>query len=156
MYKKTIGMRLIAFLIDFLIAYVGVGLILHATVGLGTVTRTDDGVTKSVFFSLNFYEIMIVVVIYYLIFAIIFNGKTIGKFITRVEIRRMDLEKVEKRDIILREFMKSLLILISLVSFILVLARGDRKSLHDLMADTIVVRKTRKSDFIEPKTIPND
>lgn len=151
MYKKSIGLRLIAYIIDFLLLYI-LGGILHVIFGLGTLRSTSTSFN----FSLNWFELFIVAFIYFMLFAILTNGKTIGKLITKVEIRNNNLELVERKTIILREFIKSLFILFSIISFIVVLVREDRKSLHDLVVDTIVIRKVKRNEFIEDRQTSNN
>lgn len=151
MYKKSIGYRLLAYIIDYLMIFI-LGGILYALVGFGTFTSSAGSFN----FSLNWYEIIITSLIYFISFAIFNQGKTIGKLVTGVEIRDSNLHSVENKTLIIRELIKSVLAVISLISFIVVLVRSDRKSLHDLVVDTVVIRKVNQSEFIDEVEVSID
>ena len=146
MYKKTIGMRLLAYLIDGIFIFL-LGLLLHYLIDFGTVTQ-ENGVFN---FNMNWWETTVVAGIYFMLFAFLNKGKTIGKLATKVEIRNTNLDQTPLKQIVIREALKSVLIVISIISFFFVVFRSDRKSIHDLVVDTIVIRPAKNEVFIEAK-----
>ena len=142
MYKKSIGLRSLAFLIDFIMIYVVAG-IMYLIFGFGTLEINETGFV----YNLSLIEITLVSLIYFLLFALVMKGKTIGKLITRIEIKGIDLQEVSLKKIILREFIKSILIIISFISYIMLLS-NRKKSIHDLIVDTMVVRKVKNNEII--------
>ncbi|ERJ11878.1 RDD family protein [Haloplasma contractile] len=144
MLKKSIGMRFIAYIIDFIMIYI-VAFIFHLMFGFFTLTRS----ATSVYFSMNFIELTIMSILYFVFFALVTQGKTIGKLITRVQVRKSNLEEVTRKQIVIRELLKSALMIINLISFIVLLIRKDKKSIHDLIVDTIVVRPIKKGELIQ-------
>lgn len=151
MFKKSIGGRLLAYIIDSLIIFIFVGGILNLLFGIGEYYIGSLGFN----FNLQWHELALASLIYYLPIAIWNEGKTIGKMLINVEVRNSSLGIVDKKSIIVRELIKSLLQIISLISFIFVLVRKDRKSIHDLFVDTIVIRKINKSDYIDKNVESN-
>lgn len=162
MYKKSIGLRLVAFIIDILMIYV-LAIIMYFIFGFGELITNATGFQ----YNLNLFELTLASFIYFLLFALIAKGKTIGKLITRVEIRGNNFQEMPLNKIILREVIKSVLIIINFISFIVLLVNNDRKSIHDLIVDSIVVRKINRNDYIynnqmepskaeQPNSLDND
>lgn len=143
MYKKSIGLRIVSFIIDVLMIYL-LALIMYFIFGFGELLSNATGFQ----YNLNVFELTFASFIYFLLFALIAKGKTIGKLITRVEIKGNNFQEVPLNKIIFREVIKSLLIIINFISFIVLLVTKERKSIHDLIVDTIVVRKLNRNDYI--------
>ena len=87
-------------------------------------------------------------VIFTLIPAIIGSGKTIGKLIFGIGVVNSEtIEEISPSRLIFREFVvrtlfETLLIIPSIISIFMVLIRHDGRSIHDVFAKTIVIKKT--------------
>lgn len=87
-------------------------------------------------------------VIFTLIPAIIGSGKTIGKLIFGIGVVNSEtIEEISPSRLIFREFVvrtlfETLLIIPSIISIFMVLIRRDGRSIHDVFAKTIVIKKT--------------
>jgi uncharacterized RDD family membrane protein YckC len=88
-------------------------------------------------------EVMVIQFIYYVGFAVINNGKTFGKMIFGIKIYGGSKPYVSKGSIIIREFVKVMMSGIDVISFIVCASRKDHKSLHDLLTDTIVLKRVK-------------
>ena len=87
-------------------------------------------------------------VIFTLIPAIIGSGKPIGKLIFGIGVVNSEtIEEISPSRLIFREFVvrtlfETLLIIPSIISIFMVLIRRDGRSIHDVFAKTIVIKKT--------------
>ncbi|MDD4166540.1 MAG: RDD family protein [Endomicrobiaceae bacterium] len=81
-----------------------------------------------------------------LIPAIIGNGQTIGKLVAGIGVVNLNtLEEVSPTRLMLREFIfrgliETLFILPGIVSFFIAFFRNDSRSLHDIIAKTVVIK----------------
>ncbi|MDF2700855.1 MAG: hypothetical protein K0Q49_2418 [Haloplasmataceae bacterium] len=146
MFKKSLGLRLLAYIIDYILIFVIAG-ILYYLFDFGTL-KTEG---FSFEYSMNFIELAIVSLIYYMPFAFFASGNTTGKMCTGITIRKPDLSLVDKKTILFRELIKAVLNWVGIISFIFVLFRSDRKSIHDLLVDTIVVRRVNTNELMKEK-----
>jgi|GEM_PF-1223166 len=134
-YEHRVGARLIAFIIDMII----MGLLLSLAsllFGLGHYEQTVFGTTTIVY---TYWEYSLIYALYYVFFAVAYNGKTLGKMALKLSVRQGNLETVPRQTLIIREVVKVLLMPISFIEFLFVLFRQDHKSIHDILTDTITL-----------------
>ncbi|EHQ90580.1 RDD family protein [Desulfosporosinus youngiae] len=88
-------------------------------------------------FALAFY------LLYSLVATLLFRGQTVGKKLLRLKVRRSDTGPVSSGSIFLRELLMKTVInsipLVPLISLVTILYSEEHKTLHDMLADTIVV-----------------
>lgn len=88
-------------------------------------------------FALAFY------LFYALLATLLFRGQTIGKKLLGLKVRRSDTGPVISGAILLRELLMKIVInsipLVPLISLVTILSSREHKTLHDMLADTIVV-----------------
>ncbi len=133
-YEHKLGLRFFAFMIDF-IGMMILGIIM-SFFGFGTVDTTGG-----YFVNFNYIEMMIVSVIYFGAFAFFNEGKTLGKIALKLEVKSGNTENIDRKALLLREGIKVLLLPISLISLIFSAVRDDHKTIHDMIADSIVLRR---------------
>jgi uncharacterized RDD family membrane protein YckC len=124
------GKRFVAYLIDGILIGV-VGSILG---GLGIGGTADP---SNLFDVTNYIGSYLSALIYYLAFAYFNNGVTVGKMVFKLSIKS-DGGSLDKSKLMIREALKVLLMPIVLISFIVCLVNDDRKSIHDLLVNTVV------------------
>lgn len=112
----------------------------------GSLEIFKDVITKFwVKFLLKF--IFAKVTYYLLVPAIIGSGKTVGKFLCGLSmVSYSNLEEIKPLNLIYREVVcrlviEDLLVIPGIVSCIIALVRKDSRSLHDLMAKTVVITR---------------
>lgn len=144
MYKKPIGLRLLAFIIDMIVIML-IGILLNRLFGFGTMMTSG----LSFNFNLNFWEATVLAIVYFGLIEFLLYGKSIGKHALHIEVTDGNLEKIENRMIYLyRGALKGLLIVPSIISFLFVVIREDRRSIHDLAFNTLVVKEMNENDVI--------
>lgn len=124
--------RLLAFAIDYLIAY---------TVYFIT-SATLFGVNPFIVFILAFANSMIVITIEVLY---LFDGQTLGKRIFALKVQGVDKYQLKNSQIIAREFSKYFLlfnsfIIISLINLFWVMVTPQKQALHDYICKSILVQ----------------
>jgi len=144
MYKKAVGARFLAYIIDMLVMFFGLGSLLHYVFGLGT-AQVEAG-----YYGLNFnlFEYFLMGIIYFTFFGLISKGASLGSLIVGTRAREMDLKELTYQKALLRSIIKGVLNPISIISFIVVLFNQDKKSLHDMAMNTIVVRKVSENEYM--------
>ncbi|MCF7931132.1 MAG: RDD family protein [Acholeplasmataceae bacterium] len=148
MYKKPIGLRLVAFMIDVFVMML-FGVLLNRLFGFGTMTFSGFGFN----FNLNFWEGTILSIFYFGLIEFALYGKSIGKYFLHIEVTNDDLKRIDNRMIYLyRGVLKGLLIVPSFISFIFVLVRDDRKSIHDLVFKTLVIKEMNENEILTRKS----
>lgn len=144
MYKKSIGLRVVAFLID-IITIMLLGITLNVLFGFGTMTTSGFGFD----FNLNFFEATGLAIVYFGLIEYILYGQSVGKLVVRIQVTNENLEKLEDRKIYLfRGALKGLLVIISIISFLFVIIREDRKSIHDLAFKTLVIKEFNEKEIM--------
>jgi uncharacterized RDD family membrane protein YckC len=122
------GIRFLNFLIDFIVIMT-LALIISFIIGL-FVQPTDQGLIQIIGYIL----ILGTFIGYYAIMEIKFQ-KTLGKFVTKTKVVKMDGEKPENGDIITRTFCR--LIPFDRISFIF-----TKNGFHDFLSKTKVIKDT--------------
>jgi uncharacterized RDD family membrane protein YckC len=152
MYKKPVALRGVALFIDFIIIML-IGLALNTLFGFGTLTVNNNIIN----FSMEWWEATIIATVYFGVIEFLLSGKTIGKLIVGLEVRFEDMEKISKKSTyFLRGLLKGLLIITTIISWVMMLVREDKKAIHDLAFKTIVIKKVKKSDLILEKEEQQD
>lgn len=130
---NCIGRRIVAFVVDWFV----IGLIVSALLFLNVLeSKTSiEGVTNV----LGYY---VVFLLYFAIFALFNHGKTIGKMVLQLELLTSELNYVSIPKLLLRVVAKVFFLPISIVSLVLCFVNEEQKSLHDILAGTIVVVKS--------------
>ncbi|MBD7966754.1 RDD family protein [Paenibacillus gallinarum] len=117
--------RLGAYLLDSIV----IGVLMNTFIGLTGNTATG------------------LLMLYFLLLPVFWNGFTVGKYLCGIQIRRvLDKSPPTVRNMILRFFVGSLLYAVTLgivqiVSGYFVITREDKRSIHDLIAGTEVIRR---------------
>jgi len=122
------GIRFLNFLIDFIVIII-LALIISFIIGL-FVQPTDQGLIQIIGYIL----ILGTFIGYYAIMEIKFQ-KTLGKFVTKTKVVKMDGEKPENGDIITRTFCR--LIPFDRISFLF-----TKNGFHDFLSKTKVIKDT--------------
>lgn len=144
MYIKTVGYRWIAFMIDILIGGV-IGVILNFLFGFGTLDTSPGNLS----FSMNLIEATSLYTVYFTCIEYLMYGQTPGKKALNIEVKTIDMKSFEKREYYLyRGFIKGILIIASVISFLIVVFNKDKQSFHDLIMKTIVVRKVEANQVV--------
>lgn len=87
------------------------------------------------------------IVLYFLLLPVFWNGCTVGKYLCGIKIRKItDEAPPTVRNMLLRFFVGYLVYVVTLgilliVSGYFVITRDDKRSIHDLIAGTEVVRR---------------
>jgi uncharacterized RDD family membrane protein YckC len=137
MYIKTVGYRVLAFMIDVFIGG-AIGVILNLLFGFGTLDTSPGNLS----YSMNLIESTILYTGYFTILEYLMYGQTPGKKLIHIEVKTMGMKGFDKREYYLyRGFIKGILVLGSVISFLIVVLNKDKQSFHDLIMKTIVVRK---------------
>lgn len=138
-YEYSLGSRVLAFLIDmFILGIISTFLI---SLGLGTVVEYLPELQIK---TLNYWQEMLLYIIYFVGFAVFNNGITIGKMLLKLKVTGPGHEKLEQNRLIFREIIKCFLMPISFISFIIVLLKEDKKSIHDMIMNTYVVKPVKE------------
>lgn len=151
-YDHSLGSRFVAFMIDMLIIG-SVGSFL-ANLGIGEAILFMG----KTFHSLTFWQDTLLYIVYFVGFAIFNNGVTFGKMVMRLKVMTDRYEEIPQNRLIVREFLKIVTFPISFISFIIAALRPERKSIHDMVMNTVVVKEIHqvsdpynlKRDYQEP------
>ena len=141
--EHNIGFRIIAYIIDFVLVMV-IGLILGILFEFG-VLQTGDG---GFFFHMSLWETTLVASAYFIGFALINKGKTVGKILTNIEIYDGNVKELSTSNLVVREAIKVLLLFPSIISFLFVVIRKDNRSIHDILVHSQVLRKVVDKEYI--------
>ncbi len=150
MYRKPIALRGFALFIDsLLIGFIGI--VLNKLFGFGTLTNENLGFN----FNMNWWEATILAVFYFSIIEYFWKGKTPGKAVFGLEVRYDNLKPITNNNLYLyRGALKGLLLIGTILSWIIMLVSVEKKTLHDLVLKTVVVKKMNQSEvFEEPKQL---
>ncbi len=159
----TFGRRLGAYLIDTLFIFlVWYFLTIKDMASFNTIMETLDPQAENAFslFVENLFQlyvkfvfkwIFVSTIIFVFPPAIVGDGKTIGKLLFGISV--VDLKtgneiipiKLILREFIIRNLLESMLIIPFIVSAAMVIFRKDSRSIHDLVAGTIVIKKSYQS-----------
>ncbi|WP_454190147.1 RDD family protein [Paenibacillus sp. Marseille-Q7038] len=118
--------RLGAYILDSVI----IGILMNTFIGLIGNTATE-----------------VLLMLYFLLLPVFWNGFTVGKYLCGIQIRRvLDKSPPTVKNMLLRFFVGSLVYAVTLgivqiVSGYFVITREDKRSIHDLIAGTEVVRR---------------
>ena len=160
-FQRRLGAFVIDYLIIFLIWY------LVTTKDLNKINSLMEYLDPAVSGSLEIFveaifqlcvafifKWIIVSTITYTIFPAIFgNGKSIGKLIFGISVVddsnfcEISPSKLIFREFVLRNLLETLLIIPTIFSAFLVIFRKDSKSIHDLLAHTIVIKSSYTSTY---------
>lgn len=141
--EHNLGFRVLAFCIDYMLLFV-IGLIFGILFGYGDLQSGNGGFS----FYMTFLETMLVAAIYFASFAILNKGKTVGKLITKIEIYSEDVKELDMTNLLLREAIKVLLFIPSIISFLFVVFRKDNRSIHDILIHSQVLRKAVDKEYV--------
>lgn len=145
MYIKTVGYRLLAFYIDIIVVLI-IGIFLNLLFGFGTLNTEGQNFS----YSFNLFEATVIFTAYFTLIEYFMYGKSVGKIIFGIDVRKEDMQPFEDRkSYLLRGLIKGLLILSAPVAFIVVVFNKKKQSFHDSIMKTIVVRKVKPSEIIE-------
>lgn len=134
-YERRIASRFVSYFIDAIIIGI-VGSILMS-LGLGdTYMIANIEVT-----TLPYWQNMLVLMVYYVGFAVFNEGVSIGKLVTGIRITDVNHNPLPQNMLILRAFIKSILIPIGVISFIILLVRDDKRTIHDLFVGSVVCKQ---------------
>lgn len=142
--RHSTGSRTIAYIIDMIILSIFSGILVGFGVGNET---TVFGFTSR---QLSYWQQTLLYLIYFVGFAVLNQGVTIGKIVMGLAVYKFDSSELTQNQLIIREVLKVIFMPIVLISILLVLFRSDNKSLHDLLMDTIVLKGGK-----QVKTPPN-
>jgi uncharacterized membrane protein len=99
-------------------------------------SRPNKGSIAFAVFSLAFY------LLYSTVSTFLFKGQTFGKKLMRIKVRRTSTEQVSGGMIFIREFLGKVLLnsipIVAIVSLFTMLLTKDHRTLHDMLADTVV------------------
>ncbi|WIV20349.1 RDD family protein [Paenibacillus polygoni] len=118
--------RLGAYFLDSFV----IGILMNTFIGLVGETATE-----------------VLLMLYFLLLPVYWNGFTVGKYLCGIQIRRvLDKSPPTVKNMLLRFFVGSFVYAVSLgivqiVSGYFVITREDKRSIHDLIAGTEVVRR---------------
>ena len=140
--ERSIGYRILAYFIDGLI--IGLLRSVLTMAGLGVQVEIFGVVSRQ----LTTLQNMLLIMVYFVGFAVFNQGLTFGKLALNLKIKTTDGNQPSHNQVIIREAVKAILMPISLISFIICLVRDDRKALHDMIADTIVVRMIQGNETV--------
>lgn len=159
----TFGRRLGAYLIDtlfiFLIWYF---LTINDMASFNIIMETMDPQVENAFalFVENLFQLYVKFVFKWLFVstfvftfppAIIGDGKTIGKLLFGISVVNLRTGneiiplKLILREFIIRNFLESMLVIPFIISAMMVIFRKDSRPIHDLVAGTIVIKKSYPS-----------
>lgn len=158
-FKTRFGAFVIDFVLIFLIWY---AFTLTDLEEVNTLMKSLDPVVEGsldvfveaifkLYVALIFKWIIVTTVVYTLIPAIIGDGKTIGKLIfgisvvSSVTFQEISPSRLMLRELVIRNLLETILIIPMIVSMVLVIFHKQSKSIHDLLAKTIVIKRSYTS-----------
>lgn len=129
MSDYSMGSRFLAWFLDGLVIGVLSGIL--SSMGLGGGSFLVGSLVGSVGSAL----------IYYLAFAYFNEGKTVGKIVFKMKITDDSGNPLEQKELMIREGCKALLSPLAFISFIIAVISDEKKSIHDMIAKSIVVKE---------------
>lgn len=139
--KASVGLRVIAALIDFLILWVFYFLVLLFLAQAGNITQLLDRLSLTLIF---FIFISSLGIPFYSIFATAKLGGTVGKLITGIEVVDNQNKRVSLGRVFFRNYVGYIVSSTFFwLGFIWIAIDKDRRGWHDMIADTFVVVKKR-------------
>lgn len=127
--------RLVADFLDFMIVLVPISLIYYFIVYGGISVDYSGNIISNIIY-----------IIYLIITPIIWRGYAVGKRICKINIQRVDGQKLNIRTMVLRELIGKVLLtsitfgISIIVSIFMISLRKDKRAIHDLIAGTFVNR----------------
>lgn len=114
---------------------------------IGMVIQAEHLVTTKFIIDVFRYgvTIAIILLIYYVVFPLLFNGQTIGKKIFKLQIVKENGEKIDYKTMFYREGIGRIFLNFAslgvtvVVSTIIMILRSDKKNLADILAKTKVI-----------------
>ncbi len=145
----SLGHRILAVLIDLIIIFIYLVVLEYLDVGLSMIMPEDGLVSMQ---QLLFLPVMF----YSLVFHLIFNGRTPGKFIMSVKVVKRDGAPASWSDYIVRWILRLVDIWLSsgAVGVIAIIFTDQKQRLGDAAADTIVI-DTRKKTKVSHTILEN-
>lgn len=145
----SLGHRILAVLIDLIIIFIYLVVLEYLDVGLSMIMPEDGLVSMQ---QLLFLPVMF----YSLVFHLIFNGRTPGKFILSVKVVKRDGAPASWSDYIVRWILRLVDIWLSsgAVGVIAIIFTDQNQRLGDAAADTIVI-DTRKKNKVSHTILEN-
>ena len=140
-YKvASLGYRILAVLIDLIIIFIYLVILTYLDIGLSKIIPKDGLVSMQ---QLLFLPVMF----YSLIFHLIFNGRTPGKFIMSLKVVKRDGAPASWSDYIIRWVLRLIDIWITsgAVGIIAIIFTDENQRLGDAAADTIVIDTRKKT-----------
>lgn len=145
--------RVMAYAIDFTISIIIMAVVLSfSTIDVISVLisgRINASITINLFLLFQFFQMVltigIFVFIYYTLIPWRLNGQTIGKRMFRIRTVKVDGTALDMTTIIIRELIGRLFIdyttlgLGMVISYLVMLSRKDKRSIHDIIAGTKVI-----------------
>jgi uncharacterized RDD family membrane protein YckC len=144
----SFGSRACAFGIDFLIA---AALFLTALMGLGTIATRFGPLKQDLHLELNFFENWYSIVYLVLFFGLscyIGNGKTIGKRLMHIRVVSLVHHRMSLWHSVERALGYGASALELGFGFVQYFIHPNRRTVHDRMAETIVIREPRRPGFV--------
>jgi uncharacterized RDD family membrane protein YckC len=136
----TLGYRIIAFLIDLIIILLYVIIIDYIGLGMNSIFNSNTAVGIS--------ELLLLPVVFYsLLFNIIFNGKTPGKFIMKIKVVKIDGSPASWSDFLITWIMRLIDIWATTggAGIISIIFTDKNQRLGDSAANTIVIDSRKKT-----------
>lgn len=131
---NCVGLRTVAFLIDWAIVATIINFI-YFLAGKEQFSEYDiAGVTEFLGYYVFFF-------LYSVLFSLINRGRTIGKLIVNLEVNTVEGSEVLKSKAVLRSLIKTLILPIFPLSFVILWTNIERRTIHDIILGTIVVKR---------------
>lgn len=139
-YTHKTGARIVAYIIDIIL--VGIVARIFSTLGIVSVGNVAG---------LNWIETVIVMGVYFVGFAYFNEGRTVGKILLNLEVSTVDITHPTRKDLIVRELLKSVLAPISWISALLIIFSGSHQGIHDMLTSTVTL-PVGENNYNAPKT----
>ncbi len=149
MKLATVRHRIMSSLLDFGIV---VAIFVVLTIGklpfiISMLTNSEHLVTTKFIIDVFRYGVIftIIILIYYIVTPLFFNGQTIGKKVFKLKILKEDEQKIDHRTMFYREGIGRIFLNFAslgvtiIVSTIIMIIREDNKDLADILAKTKVI-----------------
>lgn len=143
--------RIAAYLVDLLVVFIMVGIIL-STSAINIITLIQNPFSQiriNIYLLLQFFMLSLIISLvlfsYYSLIPYRLNGQTIGKRMFRIRTVNVDGTSMSFMTIFVREIIGRLFINFSTlglaipVSILVALYRKDHRTIHDVLANTIVI-----------------
>jgi len=132
--------------IGALMAYPAPGIALYVSIAAAAYTDFSTTSGNAVYYNRDFIASVVCIIfymLYSLIFTLIFKGQTIGKKLMSIRVCSSDTSNATFGRIFTREFVGKVLLnsipLLPIISLFTLILTKEHKTLHDMLADTIVV-----------------